>query len=240
MSVASIVCVWTGKAFGFEYIEKLFNMVTANWNAPTEFWCICDKENAYQIHTDILGNFIQTYEIDPAKYPRWWGKMILFDSRFQEKLKGDILYFDLDTVICGNINDYMTKPTNFTILENFLQPPVRNPGVTPCKFGSAVMYIPKNIWCDIAIRYNFNREVIQEKYARDGDQYFIEHCVENHQYCLPDCVDTWQDLFPGEFRSVKYPEKLTELPKGCKVVCYHGSPRPHEDLENPIIKGYWK
>jgi uncharacterized Rossmann fold enzyme len=63
-----------------------------------------------------------------------------------------------------------------------------------------------------------------------GDKGWLEHCGWDGDYL--------QDLFPGAFRSFKL-ECQPMFPKGTKVVCFHGEPRPHNAREE-WVRECWK
>jgi hypothetical protein len=63
-----------------------------------------------------------------------------------------------------------------------------------------------------------------------GDQEWLENV-------LPD-ADRWQDLFPGKFQSFKVDRLWDTFPTGA-VVCFHGTPRPHQVLRGWVPK-LWK
>jgi len=59
-----------------------------------------------------------------------------------------------------------------------------------------------------------------------GDQRWIDHLITDRQY--------WQDLFPGAIASFKW-NCSTGLPRGTKIVCYHGLPKIPESITQTNI-----
>lgn len=234
----TVVCLSVGNTFKPQYVSRLYDGLKRNSKSYFDFVCICDAKNASRIREAMPYGTIKLHIISEIEYPKWWGKMILFQPEFQEYLNTDILYFDLDSIITGPVDSLikMKCPTKLSILRNFLQPPVRNPCVTPCAYGSAVMIIKRG--CnDVYLSYKSKNYNVQEMYDNNGgDQKFIEDSE------APRHVTLLQDMFPDNqnyFRSVKYPTSLQEVPIGCSVLCYHGRPRPHEDQNNPIVVNHW-
>ena len=91
----TILCVRFGNKYGREYVELLRNMVKRHMTIPYEFACLTDDQ-----HT-IEG--VRTIYQPNANYQRgWWHKVHMFDPNLP--LRGRILYFDLDVVICSNID----------------------------------------------------------------------------------------------------------------------------------------
>jgi len=171
----------------------------------------------------------------PLKYPYrgirgWWAKMDLF----RPDITDDLLYFDLDTVITGDIKKLLkTTSDQMIMLTDFYHPQY---------LMSSVMYIPnaykKRIWDTFWA--NPQRHVdectVTEKW---GDQGFIRGVIG-------DCL-RWQDLYPDWFVSYKadivkvgespyaterYSRGNGSLPTGARVVVFHGKPRPQQCSES--------
>jgi hypothetical protein len=91
----TILCVRFGNKYGREYVERLRNMVSRHLTVPYEFACLTDDQHPIQN--------VKTIYQPNANYPKgWWHKVHMFDANLP--LRGRILYFDLDVVICANID----------------------------------------------------------------------------------------------------------------------------------------
>lgn len=145
-------------------------------------------------------------------WPGWFSKMELF----RPELKGDILYFDLDTVITGDLSDLL-KVDQLTLLRDFYRDGIRKPE----GLQSSVMYLPEmcrreiwNAW--IKQPWDFINKL---KPRGLGDQAFLEaHWLKK--------AARWQDLLPGQLVSFKVHCKGGLVPEGTRAVIYHGQPRP--------------
>lgn len=93
----NVVCVLRkGGVVGYDasWVEKLQNMVARNLTLPYKFICLSDCDvpcERIPLETDGDG---------------FWAKMQLFKPGM---FTGPVLYIDLDTVICENINEIITK-----------------------------------------------------------------------------------------------------------------------------------
>ncbi len=192
---------------------------------------------------------IEGVEVVPLKYgwPGWWAKMELFDP-YSKIASEDLLYFDLDTVIVGDLSPFF-KQRNFTALSDFYVGDIGTLQMT-----SGIMYIPAEVKAYVWEKWISGPEahmaecVTPEKW---GDQGFIGSILE---------AKRWQDELPGMVVSYKQhvrkakskhhpflrylrslsrkirnkpykkqPESGTgELPKNARIVCFHGEPRPWE------------
>lgn len=149
--------------------------------------------------SDIKIPGIKTIQLD-NKWPSWWCKM----NMFSPKLKGDLMYFDLDTLIVK----MPAMPSVTTVLTDFGDSNV---------IGSGLMFLKEadkaqvwNDWLDNP-KAHINAHI---KWPA-GDQGFLLKYYKNAQ--------RWQDV--ANVYSWKY-HCAKGVPKDADVVCFHGKPRP--------------
>ena len=94
-----IVCLKHGTKYSSEYVNKLYNMVKRHCTIPHTFVCFTD--DVRDINPEI-----KTINLKEIGVYGWWYKPMFFDKNFP--LDGTILYFDLDVVICRNIDNLFT------------------------------------------------------------------------------------------------------------------------------------
>lgn len=144
----------------------------------------------------------------PLRYdfPGWWAKLELFSG----SISGDLLYFDLDTVVLGDIAPLLAAGRT-TVLRDFYH---------PSTMGSGLMYIAE---ADKAEPWaNFVKDPgriisTHKRFPLWGDQGFLNGYIGRSQ--------KWQDIIPGQVVSYKR-DCRKGLPPGARVVCFHGKPRP--------------
>lgn len=187
-----IVCLnadnYLGK--GAEYVNILFDSIKRNTSKTFEFICFTNTPEGVNSEISIM----------PLKenVSGWWHKLSLFKEFKNER----VFYFDLDTVITGDIDEILSYEGKFAILRDFYR---------PLGLQSSVM------------SWDGDFSEIWESYERaeypnlqGGDQQWIEGKVK---------TDIWQDLYPDQFASFKATPNL----KGDeKIIIFHGNPRPHE------------
>lgn len=209
----NIVCVKAGTLYGPEYVNILADMVRRNLADSTlgQFVCFTD---------DGTGLDHDTMVVRPLPHPGlngWWNKLSLFKpGLFPDGSR--ILYFDLDTVIAGPLDEIAKYEGYFGILRDFYRPK----GLQSSVMAWEANQQPK-IWND------FRGAGFPQSDA-GGDQAWIERCV--HKF------DIWQKLYPGSFRSYKEDCRFG-VPKGTKVCVFHGHPRPHE-VNDGWVPNVWK
>lgn len=197
-----VACVKVGSLYGPHYVNRLASMVARHTTRPHQFVCLTDDPTGLTCESRDIG----------AVLPGWWAKLALFKpGTFAER----VLYLDLDTVICGNIDALMDYTGPFAILRSFLP---------PSRYGSAVMSFEPthgHIW------ERFTLGTMDRLY---GDQDWIAEQTPT--------ADCWQDILPtGTIGSYKVHD-LRESNRGYSVCCFHGEPKPHQ--VNGWVRDAWR
>lgn len=218
----TVACVWTGNKYGWEYVERLRNMVARYLPPPFRFVCITDKQPIQCINFPD-----EPIEYLPARpdLPGWWAKMQYFDRA----LMGDdkLIALDLDTVIVDDLTPLANIPHEFGICENFTR--LAGHKDWPCKYGSCAMVLAagfgQKIWDDFAASpYQYMNACPR------GDQQVIERIKPNATFLQP--------VLPfGYF--LGYRDLTPTKPEGCAVVVFAGNSKPH-NCEHQWIKDAWK
>lgn len=150
-------------------------------------------------------------------YPGWWSKLELFREF------NSCFYVDLDTVLLNDISELVKYPHSFTVLNNLSSP-------TSGRIGSGIMAWNKDLSHLYQI-FSKNPHSYMSKYVtsqRWGDQGFIQdHQPEYEQF---------QTLFPGSIKSYKKDSLDKHDPADCKIVCFHGIPKPWETTHDWVPK----
>ncbi len=199
----NIVCVKWGDLYGADYVNKLYAMVARNLTAGTEGKFVCftddDTDIRQEIHCLPLPNGVRG----------WWGQLYPFaPGQFEHRDR--VLYFDLDTVIIGDLDDIAAYDGEFVILRDFL----REDG-----WQASVMAWKAGFGAEIWQRWNREgRPEIPHTPTTFGPQSWIEKVVPK--------ADLWQDLYPGKFVSFKR-DCIPYPPEGSSVCVFHGEPKPH-------------
>ena len=137
-------------------------------------------------------------------WPRWWPKMELFSDIIDD----DILFFDLDTVIVGDIDCLNVGRT--TCLRDFYHHDM---------LASGLMYIRNEDKRAIWKAFTKNPALHIKCHCgmpKLGDQGFLNGRLK---------ADRWQDVLPGKIVSYKV-HCRNGVPPGASVVCFHGKPKP--------------
>lgn len=203
MDMVTVICVKSKPDYKHTHVNRLYKMVKKNLSVPHRFVCLTD---------DPLGVVCQTKKL-PKGVGGWWAKLAMFREGVT---KGRVIYFDLDTLIMGNINFMAEYEGDFAILRDFYRPD---------GYGSGVM-----LW-------NKQRPDIWDDWIKAGkplhplgDQGWMEQKVQN--------ADRVQDLWPDKVLSYKV-HCASRKPTDASVVCFHGTPKMDDFHEDHWVRRIW-
>ena len=196
----TIACVQVGnyEGRGAEYVDRLRSMVSRHLSLPHRFVCLGE-----------------------ADLPErgWWGKLYMFKA-FSPGER--VVYFDLDTVIVGSIDELCSFDGEFGSLGDF-RPPHGG------RIGSALM----------AWRGGFGSFIYDEwvragkPYHPGGDDWWLNRLFDGKP--IPIRLNR---RYRGQIVSYKFDHCRAAFPEGARVVCYQRRPKPHEC--EGWVKDHWR
>jgi hypothetical protein len=188
----TVACVLrSGGDYDAEYVERLQDGVRQHLSIAHRFVCLSD--------IDVPCERIPLRR----EWRGWWSKLELF-----EQLTGPTLYFDLDTVIVGSLDEIASYPHRFTMLSDF---------VRANTWASGVMAWSGD-WSRLASGFSESQISRYQRMKRFGDGGWIQ----DHLFESP---ELFQNLFAGQIVSRKAPRRGNTNER---VVCFHGLPRPRD------------
>ena len=211
-----VVCVYrTGGDYNADYVRRLAVGVHNNIAMPHDFICLSDDPEVAGVGSNLpLAH----------NWPGWWAVMELY------RIRGPALYFDLDTVIVGDITPLaqwaIDNPKDIASLRGF-------------KGEWSATGILAWGGDQSRIHRHFSQDVLQGSLSvRGGLQIGNGHWssdqnwIDAHSYIHTRI----NDFFPYVY-SYKHHCKRG-LPEGARVICFHGHPRPSEVKPRPDWLGY--
>lgn len=214
MDQLTVICVLrSGGDYGADDVRKLRDGVARNMTVPHRFACLSDVDVPCE-RIPLLHN-----------WPGWWSKIELFRPGL---LDGPALYFDLDTVIVGNIDRLAALPHDFAMIDlrTADQSGIAQSGVMWLRNPPHVVY---ERFCEDPAGFMRHHEKAKAG-TYVGDQAFINDTLGKG------IAKITRDL-PDMVRSYKL-HCRENVPHGTSVVCFHGRPRPSE-VRNSWMDKAW-
>jgi hypothetical protein len=145
---------------------------------------------------------------------------------FRPDISGDLLFFDLDTVIVGDIRHF-ADICRTTMLTDFYQ---------EAHPASGLMYLTEEDRAPVWEEWIRSPDQWMRQYRNGGDQHFMRGVQ------VIRCAQRWQKIFPKQIISYKCHIRTTrgdrDLPPEARVVCFHGKPRPWS-ISAPWTRGIY-
>jgi hypothetical protein len=156
----------------------------------------------------------------------WYSKIGLYNEELYNP-EDQIFYFDLDTVVTGNLDEIFEYRGDFIILRDFY----RKDG-----YGSGLM-----AWRPHAVNHMWKN--YRKTKCKHGDQGWPETQYPG--------ADIWQEVYPEKVISYKVHVRGKGIQKNHKhtnypgslntasIVCFHGKPLPHEVQNELWMREAW-
>ena len=229
-------CVIHSNGYDWSYVENLYNMLQRNFSYPVNLHVFTEPLRSVPDH--MIKH--ELFDWPGVSGPRqsWWYKLQMFDS---QHFSGQMLYFDLDVVITGNLDWILGLNPRFlwTIkdFKNLFQPLWTG-------MNSSVMYwnTAKYHW----VWNSFNSRGLEENMQKyRGDQDFLSAVLNdsNRQFMPSNKFKSWRwQVHDG---GLNWKTRVSHQPGAGPVfdedtsgIIFHGTPKPHE-IDNATIAAYW-
>lgn len=223
--MVNFVMVRVGTAYGPEYVAILADMIARNATQLEEFaiWCVTDKP-------EELPEGVNAIAADPSIPPSYWAKLQLFSPLMPWAPGERVVYFDLDVCITGRLEDLVERKG---IIRDWNW---------PC-FNSSVMVWDHGehwvAWSDFsplmlaAPGKVVPAHLLPAGQPNGGDQEWLTWLDQSGED-----PDTWEILPDSWCLSYKAHAQAWP-PNDCKVVVFHGKPKP-ADIAEGWVPQTWK
>lgn len=198
---------------GAEYVARLFDGIKENMPAGIDYRCICLTDDPATVPQTIDVRFVED------ELTGWWAKLNLFKPDVFNP--GDrILYFDLDTIILGDLAGLAGYAGRFASLRDPFEGGILNSSIMAWEAGTF-----DHVWT----RWD---EAGRPQFDPRGDQNWIGQIIGVKP-------DYWHEMLPKQTVSFKKDCWLSgAIPKDARVLFFHGRPRPHE-CQAPFVRELW-
>ena len=229
-----------GNKFAAEYVNRLYAMVSCNMNANFRF--VCFTENSIGIRPEVEIQNLPQLKLTTRSPERGWRKLTVFKKDFGG-LSGPTLFLDLDVVIVGNLDVFFTQPGDFLIAHDKKNSKKR-------EGNSSVFRFEAGKYSHILDYFEKNSEQVKREVRHE--QAYLSREIDKLgelEYWPDDWVPSFKyKCFPSWFKSWFV---APSIPKGARVILFHGLPNPPEAITgrsgkwyrhikpSPRIKDYW-
>lgn len=229
----TVLCIKWGTRYSAKYVNILHHSVMRNLSFKHRFVCLTDDPKG-------LSEGIKTFPLIEMPVPNGhqnhpWRKLMTFSPQLSEeyKIRGRVLFLDLDLVITGGLNDLFLRPGQFLIIRDWRRNFRLRKALGICTIvGNTSVYRfeagdQQQIW------QTFIRDPQKACDSYPDEQTFVTKNAKSLQF-LPQewCVNFKRQILPPWFlRRLR----MARLPKDAKIVVFNGVPKPHE-----VIEGKWR
>jgi hypothetical protein len=226
-----------GGAYDARYVRALATGVRKHLKTPFVFTVLSDR--ASDVAKDCGELVDETVFLDHAEWPGWWCKLELC------RLGGPVLYFDLDTVVTGDLAaladvvQHRLGPQQILMVADFYR---GRPQSGILGWSGDMTSVYATFVRDYAATAHWLSQPLGPG-MKVGDLFFQGDGDWLRGHAAADGLDVLlaQRAAPG-IASYKVNVQGRHLPIGTSVVCFHGHPRPHEVHPKPqwMLANGWR
>ena len=210
-----------GSRYGPEFVNRLYNSIKRHTKKTTKLYCFTDDIKG--INKNIICKPLPKIKLPETISLTPWRKLSVWQHPL-DKLKGDVLFLDLDLVITGNLDRFFDfNPGKYCVIENWTQIG-EDIGNTSC------FRFPVGKYDYIFKKFQKNPEEVWKKFHIE--QIFLSAEIKDQIFWPSDwCKSFKHNLLPF------WPLRIWKpaiLPKETSIVAFTGKPDPDD-----VIKGKW-
>jgi len=218
----TILCMKWGTLYSADYVNVLFNACRQSLSGDFRFLCLTDDATGFL--PEIEARAIPEIGCSPQMWKHGaWPKLSVFSSDLYS-MAGRALFIDLDTVVCGDLQQFFDYPAPFVGIDTSDNwRPGRQPGGPGALLGTGVFAF--DVGSQVQILSRFMVEPQKAFDRADIEQVWVQEHANS--------IDWWpQDWVISFKRWLRQPIGLDLFlppktpPNGTGLVAFHGDPRP--------------
>jgi hypothetical protein len=212
----TVICMKWGKAYGADYANTLFSMVSRNTERPLRFVCFTDDPTGLRPEIEALP--LPPIELPLTHAQKPWRKIALWAPGLAD-LEGDVLFLDLDIVVTGSIDPFFDfRPqASYCVIRNWTQP---GSGIG----NTSVFRLRVGVHPEVFETLVADPEGTVRKFP--NSQTFASRTISSMAF--------WPENWCASFKHTLLPRwplnfvKTAPLPPDARIVCFTGHPNPDE------------
>jgi hypothetical protein len=209
-----IICIKWGDKYNYTDCNNLYMMIKNNITPPFTLTCFTDNDN--NLNKNILVENLPNLDFELRNHNKGqWGKCRLWNSELG-KLKGNVLFLDLDIIIVSNIDNFFEYGNKDSLIlgRNITE---YNPFIV--KGQTSFFRFPVGKLSSLLEKFKNNQKFYQEKY--NFEQTFVSNEIDMD-------IDFWPKEWINHFRYQCVPY----FTNGCKIVNFCGGNVKYNDAIN--------
>ena len=215
-----------GDKYDADYVNRLYAMVKRNLTIPFRFVCFTENEKDIHPKVDILP--LPSLGLPDNLPERGWLKLATFKKPLED-LTGTALFLDLDVVIVDSIDVFFDYDAEFALCfdEKKKAQLIGNSSVYRFEIGQHA---------EVLEFFLGNFEYVKEQHR--NEQAFLSHQMHTKKV-----LKFWPKEWTPSFKYhciPRFPQNFWRspfIPKGAKIILFHGKPEPIEAQKG--ISGKW-
>ncbi|PZQ66008.1 MAG: glycosyltransferase [Variovorax paradoxus] len=228
-----ILCMKWGTKYGPHYVNRLYAMVRRHLSGDFNFVCLTDDPTGVRPEVQCLPIPPLAIELAPGQRDGAWKKLTTFEADLHG-LKGTALFLDLDVVVVGPLDDFFTQPGQFLIIHDYPR---------FWRFGerivgnSSVYRFEIGAHADVLANFRAHTDAMRAKYRNEQD--YLSHFLHAQGK-----LSYWPAAWCPSFKYHAIPAWPTNhwkppfVPKGARIVIFHGEVNPPDALEGKRNKRF--
>ena len=237
VTMVNILTLKWGKAYGAEYVNRIYRGVKRNLKREFRFVCVTDDPTGLDEGIDAVDfpprppEMKNLYTYQKYGWPNIYAKLLVFKPGFAD-LKGPTLFLDIDQIIVGDMDRFFDyKPGEFCIIKNWIEFRKRLFRKAPFVGNSSCFRFET----DGSMAYVYDTLIREIDFALDKKRFSTEQAYMTHAVGR-DKVNFWPKDFVCSFKRScvrLWPLNhflLPRKPEGASILCFHGHPSPEEAI----------
>ncbi len=212
-----------GKAYAADYVNVLYGGVKSHLAGDFRFVCLTDDTTGIRPEVECIP--IPDMGLPARGFTSGaWPKIAVFKPDLYG-LQGRALFIDLDSMICDNLEPMFDHPGRLIMIQEWKRPIDRIKPNPPLRGASGVFAFTLGELADVHDKLAAEPERWLSEIQ--NDQRFMEHIITDRGFWPAAWVQSFKrHVLPGPVLNRFMKPGLP--PAGCKVLAFHGRPRPAE------------
>lgn len=235
MDSIDCACLIHDTAYDWQYVERLYRGLCRHLSPQVNMHVY--TESSRSVPSPYIHHALEEWPGIRGPKSSWWYKIQLFNTN---QFAGNLLYFDLDTVIVNNIDWIWKNPPGYFYAPRDFKYLFRPKSAT---INSSLMWFDTREF-DAVYKTFIPQNVLNRQIRFRGDQEYIHSVIPEQKLRYLDNTrirsykwEVREGGFDFKTRRSRQPGAPTVI-DNLSVLIFHGNPKPHE-VSDPVVRQNW-